>query len=425
MKICVFGLGKLGSPMVAVFASKGHQVIGVDCNMQLADKLGCFSAPVEEPGLQELLDQLQERDHSLVTTTNGLLATLESELIFVVVPTPSKADGWFSLDYVLPAMETIGRAMADDDEYRVVVLTSTVMPGSMNKWVVPALEQASGKKVGKDFGVCYSPEFIALGSVIHDMLNPDMILIGESDERAGAVLQLFFKSISDSRTVARMNFVNAELTKLSVNAYVTTKISWANMLGELCDTLPGSDARVVTAATGRDSRIGQKYLKPATAYGGPCFPRDNKAFMALAHSLSVSPDIPEATDRINDRQSARLADMCQSRLHAKGVVGVLGLTYKPGTPVTEESAGLAIKAELEQRGINVMVSDPMLPDAPSVASCIEASDVLVIMVPWPEYAQIEPRSLVDGPVIIDCWGLFEGDRVIRELCQYLIPGKNA
>jgi UDPglucose 6-dehydrogenase len=179
----------------------------------------------------------------------------------------------------------IGKALARKNSYHLVVLSSTVMPGATEK-IRQMLEQTSGKRCGEEFGFCYNPEFIALGSVIRDMLNPDMLLIGESDERAGQILAGIYGNVCKSKpVVARMNFVNAELTKLSVNTYVTTKISYANMLAEICEKLPGADADVVTSALGLDSRIGRKYLKGALGYGGPCFPRDNVAFAALARSL--------------------------------------------------------------------------------------------------------------------------------------------
>jgi UDP-glucose 6-dehydrogenase len=254
--------------MVAVFASKGHNVIGVDVNEEYVEAINDGRAPIEEPGLADLLAMNRSR---ITATTDVRVAVLRSDIIFVVVPTPSDTFNRFGLDYVLAAMTTIGEALRERVGYRVVVLTSTVMPGAMDREVVPCLETAACGKGREDFGVCYNPEFIALGSVIADMQNPDFVLIGESGERAGQILEDFYTSM-DIGPVVRTNFVNAELTKLSLNAYVTTKISYANMLGEICEHIPGADADVVANAVGLDSRIGRKYLKPATAYGGPCVP---------------------------------------------------------------------------------------------------------------------------------------------------------
>src|SRR5262249_2828965 len=156
--------------------------------------------------------------------------------------------------------------------------TSTVMPGSTGGEIQAELERASGRKIGPDLGLAYNPEFIALGTVVRDMLRPDFILIGESDKQTGDLLEAIYeRSCDNDPAIRRMSFVNAELTKISVNTYVTTKISYANMLAEMCDRLPGADVDVVSAAVGSDSRIGSKYIKGAIGYGGPCFPRDNKA----------------------------------------------------------------------------------------------------------------------------------------------------
>ena len=163
-----------------------------------------------------------------------------------------------------------------------------------------ALERHAGRQVGPSLGLCYNPEFIALGSVVRDMLRPDMILIGESDTTAGDILERLYDAACENRpAVQRMNFVNAELTKLAINTFVTTKISYANMLADICERLAGADVDVVTRAVGSDSRIGARYLKGAIGYGGPCFPRDNVAFSALARSLGAQAQLAETTDAIN------------------------------------------------------------------------------------------------------------------------------
>ena len=151
-----------------------------------------------------------------------------------------------------------------------------------------ALERHTGRMVGADLGLCYSPLFVAIGSIVRDMLRPDMVLIGESDEKAGEVLEAIYGRCCNNRPVVRrMNFVNAELTKIAVNTFVTTKISYANMLADICERLAGADVDMVTQAMGSDTRIGSKCLRGAIGYGGPCFPRDNVAFAALARSAGA------------------------------------------------------------------------------------------------------------------------------------------
>jgi UDPglucose 6-dehydrogenase len=283
----------------------------------------------------------------------------------------------------------------------------------------PALQRASGRGVGETLGLCYSPEFIALGNVIRDMLEPDMVLIGESDTRAGDVLErMYGEVVENDPPFRRMSLVNAELTKIAVNTYVTMKISYANALADMCERLAGADVEVVTDALGLDSRIGGKYLRGALAYGGPCFPRDNKAFGVLARDLGTEPLLAEATDAVNVAQIDRLARAVRSRLEPGSVVGILGLSYKPDTGVVEKSPGVALARLLGEEGNDVHVYDPLATDAAlreldglaqgtaSVAELLERADVVVIATPWREFAELPLEALrgKDSPtVVIDCW----------------------
>jgi UDPglucose 6-dehydrogenase len=426
MKLSIIGLGKLGSPMAAAMAHKGHTVVGVDVNPAYVTAIQEGRAPVNEPRLADLIQANRAR---LSATTDCEEAILATEASFIIVPTPSNPDGAFSMRYVMSVAEKIGAALRRKKEWHLVVLSSTVMPGSTGGQLLPLLEGLSGKRCGEDFGLCYNPEFIALGSVIHDMLNPDMILIGESDPRSGDLLESLYQGVCESHPrIQRMNYVNAELTKLSVNTFVTTKISYANMLAQVCETLPGADVDVVTAAIGCDSRIGQKYLKGALGYGGPCFPRDNVAFSALARANGVPALLAEATDQMNRRQVPRLAELILSRLPENGVAGILGLSYKPDTDVVEESQGLAIASHLLEQGAQVAVYDPAAMEnarrllrgrvifAGSAADCAAQADVLAITTPWQEFRVLSPADIKHGqtkPVLLDCWRIlpresFEG-----------------
>jgi UDPglucose 6-dehydrogenase len=269
------------------------------------------------------------------------------------------------------------------------------------------------------------------------MLNPDMILIGESDPRSGDTLEGFYNTLCESNPrIQRMNYVNAELTKLSVNTFVTTKISYANMLAQVCETLPGADVDVVTSAIGCDSRIGVKYLQGALGYGGPCFPRDNMAFSALARANGVPAVLAEATDELNRRQIPRIAELIMSRLPERGVAGILGLAYKPDTDVIEESQGLGIAQELLARGASVVVYDPAAMEnarplfggkvsfAGSAAECARKSDVIAITTPWPEFRSLSSADLKVGshrPVVVDCWRVLSRSR-FGEAAEFLALG---
>jgi UDPglucose 6-dehydrogenase len=417
MRIAVVGLGKLGAPLAAVLASKGNEVLGIDVNPEVVRLLNEGSAPVEEPGLQALVSASHER----LSATTDLGAAVGGEVTILLVPTPSDARGAFSNEYVLAAVDEIGRGLAARDDYHVVVVASTVMPGSCDGEIRPALESASRRRIGESLGLCYSPEFIALGNVIRDMLEPDMVLIGESDARAGDVLERLYAGVCENDPpFRRMSLVNAELTKIAVNTYVTMKISYANALADMCERLPGADVEEVTGALGLDTRIGGKYLRGGLSYGGPCFPRDNKAFSVLARDLGAEPLLAEATDAVNDAQADRLARVVQSRLEPGNAVGILGLSYKPDTNVIDESPGVALAKQLANAGYEVRVFDPVATEAglrvlgglaqgcSSAAELLAQSDVTVIATPWPEFSELPIDALErdEKPaVVIDCWRL--------------------
>jgi UDPglucose 6-dehydrogenase len=430
--VSVIGLGKLGAPLAACLASKGLTVIGVDVDAAKVEAVNQGRAPVFEPGLESLIQSSAGR---LTATRDIESAVAASNITFIVVATPSDSEGGFSLRYVLPTCESIGRALRAKQDFHLIVLTSTVMPGSTGGEVRTTLEKTSGKLVGRDFGLCYSPEFIALGSVIRDFLNPDFVLIGESDPRSGDVLEGLYKRVCEnSPQAARMNFINAEIAKISVNTYVTTKISFANMLARICEALPEANVDVVTSALGRDSRIGAKYLKGAVSYGGPCFPRDNIALATLAKRVGAPADIAQATDHFNRGQVQWLADTVQRHSPQGGVAGILGLTYKPQTDVVEQAFGFLLAQELAKRGTQVIAFDPeggpnskrALGDqirlAGSAKECIECSDVVVVATPWPEFARIDaPTWARHSPprIVIDCWRSMkhlDGAEGVRYLC---------
>lgn len=418
--ISVMGLGKLGSPLAACFAAAGFRVHAVDVDVQKVDAVNRGVPPVHEPGLAELIRESAGR---LRASQDAEQAVRESDATFIVVGTPSEPEGGFSLRYVLPTCEAIGRALRAKNGFHLVVLTSTVMPESTDGEVKSALERASGKNCGGDFGLCYSPEFIALGTVIRDFHYPDFLLIGESDSHAGEVLAGIYRRVcKNSPPIARMNFVNAEITKLAVNTFITTKISFANMVARLCECLPGADASAVTGALGLDSRIGPKYLKGAVSYGGPCFPRDNRAMAALATRAGAFADLAEATDRFNRAQIKWLAEIAKRNHDGSGSIGILGLTYKPETDVIEESFGILLAQELVSGRLPVIVYDPSadrarvsgvncaIRFAATAKECIAESDVVVLATPWPEFRNLAPESWarVGTPrAVIDCWRAME------------------
>jgi UDPglucose 6-dehydrogenase len=416
--VSIVGLGKLGACMAAAMASRGVRTLGFDVHPAPIEKIQRKLAPVVEPGLAEMIAKC---DGLLQATFDLATAVSETQLTFVVVPTPSNPEGAFSLEYVCAAMALIGQALRNKPGYHTVVLSSTVLPGSTEYVVKPLLERTSGKRCGSDFGLCYNPEFIALGSVLRDFLNPDFLLIGECDSTAGERLVSFYRdALGIEAQAARMTPVNAELAKIALNSYITTKITFANLLAEICERLPGGDVDAVTQAIGLDRRIGSKYLKGALGYGGPCFPRDNNALARLLDELGVAAVLPRTVDRLNRGQATRVVSLIERcGLRAPDRVAILGMAYKPNTNVVEESQGIAIALALADKGYEVSVYDPLATDlaknvlkdaaqcAGSIVECMRGAKVVVIAADCPEFRLVyhQTANETPRPLILDGWRL--------------------
>lgn len=387
--ISVVGLGKLGACTAAALSMRGFDVIGVDISERVVTSINEGRAPVQEPRLQEAMDESRGR---LRATSSYEEAIRQSDVTFIIVQTPSESSGRFSMAYVRDAALEIAGALSRKGQYHLIVLTSTVMPGDTEAVLLRVLEETSGKVCGRDFGLCFSPEFIALGNVIDDFLNPDLVLIGELDKRSGDILEAIYrKACENDPPAARMNIVNAELTKIAINTYVTTKISFANMIAEICQRLPGGNVDVVADAMGKDRRIGRSYLTGAVSYGGPCFPRDNVALATLGDEIGANAGLARATDTYNTHHTEWLiGQVLQVAENDARAAAVIGLSYRPGTPVIEKSTGMRVAEALVGSGMAVTVFDSSAAEsaysvlgdrvtyASSIRECLTESDIVVL-----------------------------------------------
>lgn len=427
--VSVIGLGKLGGSMAAAFAHRGFNVIGVDINPAFVDAFNAGKAPVYETGLGELIKANKQR---LRATSCAEDAVLNSDISFVIVPTPSDDRGAFTLQYACHAFRSLGQGLRKKNTYHVVVMTSTVLPGATRYGLMPILEEESGKKCGPDFGLCYNPEFIALGSVIRDFLNPDFYLLGQYDDRSGDALESVHQRVSlNQAPVKRMSLENAELAKISVNSFVTMKISFANMLASFCQKIPGGDVDVVSDALGLDGRIGRKYLTGGFGFGGPCFPRDNVALDFMGKSLGVDTRLLRANDEFNRRLALSYLEYIQPHIPPHGNVAVLGLAYKPESHVVEESPGIYLCRALADAGFRVLGHDPLAGDGArqalgghaliidSMDQALRDADVVLICTPDKLYRQLESRDFSGGdkkPMVIDFWRILPnlaGDKKVH------------
>lgn len=417
MNISVIGLGKLGLCTAACFASKGHQVIGVDTNQSVLDKLRMKECPIDEPDLEELLEMAWA---NLTLADNTSKAISDSEIALIIVPTPSRPNGKFTNEYVDNVLETLAPALKKKDSFHVIDVVSTVMPGSCDSRFRPLLEKISGKACGVDFGLVYNPEFIALGSVIKDFLNPDMVLVGASDKRSGdMVKKLYLSTCESSPDIKVMSLINAEITKLSLNCFVTMKISFANELASICEKVPGANVDAITNALGSDTRIGSKYLKGGLGFGGPCFPRDNQAFQTFARESGVDPRLGPQVVAINNSVVDRLFNIISKNTNPGDKIALLGLSYKPGTHIIEESQSIMLAKKLVNAGYSISVHDPIVMDSvkmvigqkvyyfddPYVAA--RNAHALLLLTDWPMYYNLDwqrlEQLLARDALLLDTW----------------------
>ena len=417
MNISVIGLGKLGLCTAACFAATGHTVQGYDLNEHFRNELKARRCPIDETGLADLLESAWP---NLYIADSYDLAVQNSDITLIIVPTPSMPDGRFTNEYVIKVLEGLAPAVAAKGSFHVIDVVSTVMPGSSDHEFRPLLERLTGKCCGIDFGLAYNPEFIALGSVIRNFLNPDMVLIGASDERTGNMLaELYRSTCKTDPTISVMSLVNAEITKISLNCYVTMKISYANALAAVCEKVPGADIDVVTAAIGADTRVGSKCLKGGLGFGGPCFPRDNIAFQAFAEEFGAEALLGKAVVAVNNAVPKRLHQHIAAHAAPPARIALLGLSYKADTHIIEESQSMMLARSLAAAGYQVALHDPKSLDAAreilgaTVAycndayECIAGAKVVALLTDWPVYRGLDWKHVAaiaaPGAAVLDSW----------------------
>ena len=386
--------------MAATFAARGFPVVGVDIDPEKIRKVNAAQPPVDEPLLAETLAAAQGR----LRATDDPAEAVQTDVSFFIPPSPSLPDGSFSNEYLLKAMRPIARAVRDAGKKgHIFVSSSTTTPGAVDSVLIPMLEKETGWKCGSEFHVCYNPEFIALGNVINGLLEPDLVLIGEGDPESGAALEeLYRKYARNKPRIARMSIISAELTKISVNSYITMKISFTNQLRMIAEQFPKADINMILDAIGTDTRIGHKYLRAGLSFGGPCFPRDNRLLAFAARNVGMEAPLAEASDKTNELTKTNLLEKVRAAVPAGDTILVLGVSYKPDTYITEESAGLHLAQHLKRHGYHVLIHDfaanpsnspalhefEILEDLDGVENRSDIQ-VAVVCCPWPEYSNLK------------------------------------
>lgn len=352
----VVGLGKLGLPMAALYAQVGHRVMGIDKSSALIRSLRNGHYFSTEPGLCELAGAVENN----IKYFDDFTRVAECEYIFIIVPTPSDESGAFSNEYVEDALGEIVKSLDGTELAHRIVVSSTVMPGSCDQFVKDYIEPFNKKNNKGKLSLIYSPEFIALGSVLKDLQHPDLILIGSEDSELRDTALPLLGSILSPRAapgVPECTLVEAELAKLAINNYLSIKTAFANSIGELATSL-GADPLAVLSVVGSDSRIGTKFLRPGMTASGPCIPRDTVALRKLSWDQNVPPFLSRSAEMVHERRRSYLLTMAD---HSGGPYAVVGLSYKPNTVVFDASLTVWLAEKLISFATQpVKVWDPSL-----------------------------------------------------------------
>ncbi len=426
MKVSVIGLGYVGCVSAACLAQAGHEVVGVDVNPLKVDMIKNGHSPIIEPGISELL-ALGVEKKLLTATTDSKAAVAASDLSLVCVGTPSQSNGSLDLIYIKRACQEIGEALSSSERYHVVVIRSTMLPGSIEGSVIPTLESSSGKRAGKDFGVAINPEFLREGSSIYDFHHPPFTLIGADDKTAADSVSKLYRHLD--APVISAGIKEAEMVKYTSNCYHALKVAFANEIGNLCKKL-GADSHTVMDIFCRDTKlnVSAAYLKPGFAFGGSCLPKDLRAINYKAKELDVEVPVLSSILPSNRRQIERTVDMVLSTGLKK--IGILGLSFKSGTDDLRESPMVTLVETLIGKGLKLSIYDRDVQlarlvgankdfierEIPHISSLlrreldevVDTSEIVIIGKKEDEFKGLS-NKLNNGRVFIDLVGMLKGE----------------
>lgn len=403
MNIGIVGSGYVGLVTGACLAELGNNVTLVDVDEEKVKKINKKIAPIYEEGLEEIL----KKNSIKATTDYNELANANA--IFICVGTPSKESGDIDLRYIKQASESIGKVIKNSDDKKVIIVKSTVLPGTTEGVIIPEIEKSSGKKNKEHFSVAVNPEFLREGKAVHDFFNPDRIVIGVGDEFAKEKLLEIYKDFKCRKIIT--NLRTAEMIKYASNAFLACKISFANELGNICKEM-GIDSYEVFDAVGLDKRIGREFLNTGIGFGGSCFPKDTKALLSLAGRLNYNARILKAVIETNEEQPFRLINLLEREINSlknKNIV-VLGIAFKPETDDIRESPAIKIIEYLVEKGANVHACDPKAIDNTKkifgdkikyykkAEDAVKKGEIILILTAWNEFKKPE---LYENKIVFD------------------------
>ncbi|MFO8018729.1 MAG: UDP-glucose/GDP-mannose dehydrogenase family protein [Promethearchaeia archaeon] len=425
--ITIVGTGYVGLGYAAGFTKKGLKVFCIDLDETIVETINKGKSPIDEPGMDDAIRSAVDKD-LLTASTDIMEGWADTKSIFICVGTYCDEEGNIDLSQVRSAAHSIGKALREDREYRAVCVKSTVIPGTTDGVVAPILEQESGKKVGADFGLCMSPEFLREGNALEDILNPDKIVVGGVDQKSINTIEKNYRDFEITRghPIIETDLRTAELIKYAQNSFLAMKVSFINEMANLAEEF-GVNVGDVAKALGVDKRISSMYLRAGPGFGGSCFPKDVLALLSAAKKVDYNAQMLKATLNVNDRQKRHGLELVESISSLEGkTVALLGLAFKPNTGDTRESVSITVINDLLRKETKkISVYDPsefareeiyeLIGDkityATSAKQCLAKADIALILTGWQEFKELEPSFFVEhmaeNPILVDTRRIYD------------------
>jgi len=432
-QISIVGTGYVGLSTAVGFASKGYGVIASTHDQEKAALINKAIPPFFEIGLQKPLENAVKKGY-LKCVLDREEAIMKTNVTFISVGTPSQPDGSIDLQFVKQSAQEIGTALKKKKSYHLLVVKSTVTPGTTENIVKPEIEKHSKRRCGVDFGLCMNPEFLRQGNALHDTLYPDRIIIGEYDKKSGDVLEKLYRNFYAKKLppMIRTSLVNAELIKYVNNAFLAAKVSFINSIANICERISGADVSTIRKGIGLDKRIGPLFLNAGLGYGGSCFPKDVKALIAHSKALGYDSPFLSTIENVNKIQPYRAVELAKSLLQdLEGKrIAVLGLAFKPNTDDMREAVSLKIIKKLLQEGAHVTAYDPVatlnakkilgnrIEYASSAIQCLKGADCCILVTEWDEFRKLVPEDFVENmrqPCLVDGRRIYDTKKFSRKL----------
>ena len=424
MKIGIVGLGFVGLSLTSVLSSKGYDIVGIDINKEKCKKISNGIPPFFEPELENILKKGLKKKLKI---SNDFSLINNCDFIFVTVGTPQNTNGSIDLSIIKKAVSTIGENLLKNKKKPIILIKSTIIPGTIKKIILPILEKKSNKKNGKDFGLISNPEFLQESSAIRDTKFPHVVVLGGDQTKFMKKAKKMFSKLHPNVPIITTNHQTAEMIKYANNSFLATKISFINQLSNICQKIPGANIDDIGKTIGLDPRIGKLFLNAGPGYGGSCLPKDMKALINFANISGINPTLLNAVEEVNAKQLEQIILITKQKLGdlASKKITILGTAFKPDTDDIRDSIAIELIKKLLKKKAKIIIHDPkamkntkrIFEDkiiyAKTVEEALSKSQCVIIMTQWKEYEKLNNNEFkhMTRKFVIDCRRILVGKQL--------------